>query len=200
MVDNAQMVKLIQNISRENGMRVPCRSTCYKLIKHLPAAKPKAMRGINPAQENAMAAFDILRKLTNDLGQVTGGMSNAERTALLKCIDNGHQYMRSHLAFDIKEDSNCDSHCFKHACSDPNHPEFSSTCTTEHTEDCYQCHNIFFILEALEMAIDRARESNSKRDCDEMMYDLKKARNAIKDFHSHLMKASLCSSNPGTPL
>merc|ERR1712020_293384 len=113
-----------------------------------------------------MTAFDNLKKLTNKLGQLTNGLTNDEKTSLLKCLDNAHQYMRSHLAFNIKDDSNCASHCFKHACSDPKNSAFAEPCTKDHNEECFQCNNIVFILEALEMAIARLRDSgHSAMDC-----------------------------------
>ena len=188
---DANMIKLMQNLCKENGLKIPCRSTCQKIINVLPAAKPKMMRGVNPSQDEAMVAFDSLRNLANKLGQATGGMSAEERTSLLKSIDTGHQYLRSHLAYNIKEDANCPSHCFTHACSDPKNPKFSSPCNHSHDEACFQCNNLFFILAALEMAIERSRNNgNSIRDCDEMKYDLEVARKAIHTYHAHLIRSA----------
>ena len=173
MIENTKFIELLQGHLIEKGLKVPSRRTCQEILRHLPAAAPKMCRGLNPAQEECIhEAFPNLKSLVVKLAQANGGISEEEKLNLLKCVNNAQTYMRSHFAYNIERQSNVASHCFLHACSDPENLEFSEQCEIEHTEKCFQCDNIFHIFEALGIAITNASNSgHSMDDCMEMKFD-----------------------------
>ena len=94
MIDNNKFIELLQGYLIEQGLAVPSRRTLQELIRHLPAAAPKMMCGLNPAQEECIhEAFPNLKTLVEKLAHVNGGISEEEKCLLLKCIKNAHTYL-----------------------------------------------------------------------------------------------------------
>ena len=134
-----------------------------------------------------MSAFDDVIILIDKLSQLENGLNKEEAKCLLRNTKIAHSFMRSHFSYDLELESNSTCHCVLHACSDPNDKHFQKKCSKPHDKNCIHCQNIDDIFVVLNSVINRvSTNGHSKVDCDEMAFDLREAKSAIKNFQYHL--------------
>ena len=140
-----------------------------------------------------MDRFGHLKSTVKKLSQMNGGLSVQEHDQLLKCIQTGHSYMRTHFAYNIEMESQVASHCVKCAISDPSNTVFADRCSITHSATCHQCDNLSSIFIALRTCINRLKSGNGPHlvlnECQDLEYDVKQAEKAIFHYRHHLLRS-----------
>ena len=117
---------------------------------------------------------------------------------LEKCVNQSHYYFRSFLKYELSWESHCFEHCLKFGLSDPSPKEkaFQSECSIEHSENCFHCSNINFIIDAYEGVLDVCKPKMDEVDTclyQKCLYKIRTSYDNINKYNAHLLQ-SACQS------
>ena len=113
------------------------------------AGTVKAMRGINPTQEECMTSFEDLHSIVERLVKL--GLPEGIGKMYSKSISSAHSYIKNYYGYNIRWESNVASHCAKFGLSEKKNKDFRSDCShgEVHDEKCSHCDAIPELLMSL---------------------------------------------------
>ena len=155
---NNLLVRQIRALLRENGMKVPAKSTLRALLRLLPAGHAKEIKGIDPTYEEHRRAFmrfdEIIAELRDKfavIGETKRVMEECSNVELLEkvqtALKTSKSYILGYFIYNLSYDNEFENHCVTMGCSDPNNVAFRSSCknldsTEGHARTCDYC-NLF---------------------------------------------------------
>ncbi|CAB4008859.1 Hypothetical predicted protein [Paramuricea clavata] len=111
---------------------------------------------------------------------------------LRKSFRDGKKYYKTEYQSHCEDDkSQCPDHCRKFGLSDPNDPDFQEHCAHQHLLTCPQCDDITSCLEKVYQIIKAGETLSfySDEQQDDLLYDVKRASDAIKEWKAHIMRS-----------
>ena len=119
---DAELIRQVQVLLKENDLQVPAASTLRKLFRLMPAGHAKEIKGLDPVYENHRRAFEGLQGICTELHDIFIAKDDYEKVDLVEKVQQGlatsATYLLGHFAYNLSLDSNCESHCVRFACSD----------------------------------------------------------------------------------
>ena len=117
---NEELARNIAAFLKEHDFDCPSRATIIKILKYMPAATSKEMRGINSAVEESKKGFRALEDTINELSAIMNNpYPQKEYDNLLTSVRTAEKYFKCHFIYNISTNNPVASHCIQHACSDP---------------------------------------------------------------------------------
>ena len=150
---DAELIRQVQVLLKENDLQVPAKSTLRKLFHLMPAGHAKEIKGLDPVYENHRRAFTSLQGVCTELQDIFIAKDDYEKLDLVEKVQQGlatsASYLLGFFAYNLSKDSKCLSHCVNFACSDPKNLNQQENCSAEsiddsegHSEQCEYC-NLF---------------------------------------------------------
>ena len=204
---NAELIRQINSLLKENGMVPPGESTLKKILSIMKATGGREMRGINSILEEERRAItllaDNLQKLEKILIEKEDNSKKDIITELSKDITIIGDYLKNHFVYNLSLDNEDVNHCCRFACSDSKfvdgygiHP-FKSECKNHSHEeldgDCQYCNLIPHVFEEFRDLLAYSNDYMAKIDHEEMAYELDNCEENIKEYQ-HMMKRNFIQS------
>ena len=118
----AYLVRLIQAHLEENSMKKLQFSTLKRLLKLLPAADAREIKGLDPKYELHRRAFIDLQEICTELHKKFTSKDDEKNIDLVEKVQQGlatsASYLLGHFVYNLSENSKCASHDINFACSD----------------------------------------------------------------------------------
>ena len=166
----AYLVRLIQAHLRENSMQKLQFSTLKRLLKLLPAADAREIKGLDPKYELHRRAFIDLQEICTELHNVFTLKDDEKNSDLVEKVQQGlttsASYLLGHFVYNLSENSKCASHDINFACSDSKNSNQQNMGSREHLdvterypEECDYCNLLPAAGALLEELLEEAKDN-----------------------------------------
>ena len=180
---DAELIRQVQVLLKENDLQVPAASTLRKLFRLMPAGHAKEIKGLDPVYENHRRAFEGLQGICTELHDIFIAKDDYEKVDLVEKVQQGlatsATYLLGHFAYNLSLDSNCESHCVRFACSDSKNSKQQEDCSEldsseGHSEECDYCNLFPEVWHQLKKLFEEVRENFTEIEAEEKVDILEK--------------------------
>ena len=104
---NEELSRQIAAHLEENGFKkIPSKSTILKVLRNMPSATAKELRGINATVENSRRAFTLLEKVIDSLRPIAAqnaipGLTGDSLDNLSHCVGTARNYFKCHFVYNL---------------------------------------------------------------------------------------------------
>ena len=184
------MIRQYLQFCEEEQFEALSHATLFRILKVREASQQKSLSGLDNTAVEGSAGFQRLYGIVDELDKI--GLDKSVADELRRYLREGKRYFKTEYQNHCKDDeSQCPDHCRKFGLSDPNDPDFQEHCAHQHTLFCPQCDDITSCLEQVHQIIKdgKALSFYSNEQQDDLLYDVKKASDAIYEWKAHLMRS-----------
>ena len=172
---DAELIRQVQVLLKENNLQVPAKSTLRKLFHLMPAGQAKEIKGLDPVYENHRRAFTSLQGICTELQDIFIANEDFESVDLIEKVQQGFatsaSYLLGFFSYNISMDNNCESHCASYACSDKKNKKQQKACDEEnlglfgeHPEECDYCNLFYAAFDQLEKLFGTAKKNFTSKE------------------------------------
>jgi hypothetical protein len=187
MVQKADLVRLAQAFVKEQGYNPPSTTFLFRILRLMPAASTRDMRGVSFVKEEFYRAIPKLKEIADKTA--AKGADPIMVDELKTCVNTLHSYYRNNLAFELSLDDSCAEHCVGHALSDPNNPLLTRKCVNDHSDECHHCRMGPKIIKAFQGFLEHMKDKFEAGDFYQICKDVKAADLAIKEYKHSTMRS-----------
>ncbi len=164
------------------------RSTLFRILEVREASQRKSLQGLDNTAAEGMTAFQTLRSITNQLGEV--GCSKTWSLDITKRLDKAKQYLRTDYKVSCQgENSLCADHCKVFALSDPTDKDFESSCEHQHTALCSDCEDLKTTIAEISKLIEASGSNLTQEKRDDLLHDFREAELNIRRWKAHILRS-----------
>ena len=117
----------------------PCTRTLWNIINQFPASQRKSLAGLDNVAAEGSDAFDSVFTNLQKI-QAKNPILDDDINTLIDNLSRGKRYLKGEYKVNCSSlESQIADHCRQFALSDPNIPEFMSTCSHKHDMKCDNC-------------------------------------------------------------
>ena len=205
---DAELIRQVIALLKENGMDAPAESTLRALFKLIPAGHAKDIKGLDPVYENHRRAFRRLQEVCTELHDIFLSATGDERIIdefdceNIELVDKVQQalkicesYILGYFIYNVSYDSKCLNHCVTLACSDPKDKNFQEQCSAEsldesedHGERCDYCNLFPIVTKILDELIKNAPLEEEGLQKQILEYDMDKAKTNINLYKKQVFR------------
>ena len=196
---NAELIRQVQVLLKENDLQVPAKSTLRKLFHLMPAGNAKEIKGLDPVYENHRRAFVSLQGVCTELQDIFIAKEDNEKIDLIEKVQQGFatsaSYLLGFFAYNLSTNSSCLSHCVNFACSDGKNKKQQMGCDEEsldffgkHPEDCDYCNLFYAAFDQLEKLFDGAKENFSPKGIEQKLDIMEKGKESIIAYKKQVFR------------
>ena len=195
----AYLVRLIQAHLKENSMQKLQFSTLKRLLKLLPAADAREIKGLDPKYELHRRAFIDLQEICTELHNVFTLKDDEKNSDLVEKVQQGlttsASYLLGHFVYNLSENSKCASHDINFACSDSKNSNQQNMGSREHlditeryTEECDYCNVLPAAGALLEELLEEAKDNFTELEFQRKSKETKDSQEYIASYKKQVYR------------
>jgi uncharacterized protein YkvS len=187
-VTRSTLISQYMQYCEEHKVKPLSRATLFRILKIREASERKSLQGVDNIAADGSSGIEKLKQIVSEMQELGMGKEWAEIT--VQKLNSAKVYLKSDYLVHCKEESPCPDHCRHFALSDPTDKLLQESCDHEHLLFCERCEDLKQVVSNIEEAIKKnSRKFFSCEQRDDLLYDLKRAKENIFKWKCHVLRS-----------